>query len=122
MTVKAVRHSSCTAISEIMDMPVLPLTYSCMAETKISGSSGGCEGFHTFPPRQCPKVWLRRRPHCNLGRIRRSYIATMAAVFSEEEFSTVPFIGEEKLSEPVSAKVDVLVELLRVHGSGIDSG
>lgn len=38
------------------------------------------------------------------------YLATMAAVTNDEEFNGVSFIGEEELTEPVSSKVDVLVD------------
>lgn len=38
------------------------------------------------------------------------YLAAMAAVTTDEEFMGVPFIGEENLSQPVSAKVQALVD------------
>lgn len=38
------------------------------------------------------------------------YLACMAAVTSDEEFMDVPFIGEEVLDEPVSAKVQAVVD------------
>ncbi len=38
------------------------------------------------------------------------YLATMAAVTNDEEFSGVPFLGEEDLSEPVSAQVSGLMD------------
>ena len=37
------------------------------------------------------------------------YLATMASVTTDEEFSSLPFIGEEDLDEPVSGKIDVLL-------------
>ncbi len=39
-----------------------------------------------------------------------AYLAMMAALTDDTRFMGVPFIGEEELTEPVSAKVDVLVE------------
>ncbi len=39
-----------------------------------------------------------------------AYLAMMAALTDDTQFMGVPFIGEEELAEPVSAKVDVLVE------------
>ena len=38
------------------------------------------------------------------------YLATMAAVTAEDEFSGLPFIGEEELDGPVSGKIDVLLD------------
>ncbi|MCD8142081.1 MAG: alpha/beta hydrolase, partial [Clostridiales bacterium] len=38
------------------------------------------------------------------------YLATMAAVTNDEEFSGVPFLGEADLSEPVSAQVSCLMD------------
>lgn len=39
-----------------------------------------------------------------------AYLATMAAVTNDGEFCDVGFLGEEELAEPVSGKVDVLVD------------
>ncbi len=39
-----------------------------------------------------------------------AYLAMMAALTNDTQFMGVPFIGEDQLTEPVSAKVDVLVE------------
>ncbi len=39
------------------------------------------------------------------------YLATMVASTNDDEYSGVSFIGEEDLDEPVSASVDVLVDL-----------
>ena len=38
------------------------------------------------------------------------YLAVMAAVTTEDEFKTLPFTGEDQLSEKVSAKVDFLID------------
>ena len=38
------------------------------------------------------------------------YLATMATVTTDEEFSSLPFIGEEELDEPVSGKIDLLLD------------
>ena len=38
------------------------------------------------------------------------YLAVMAGVTTDEEFNSLPFIGEELRSEPVSAKVDVILD------------
>ncbi len=38
------------------------------------------------------------------------YLATMAAVTNDEEFSGVSFIGEDELDEPVSARVSGLID------------
>lgn len=38
------------------------------------------------------------------------YLAMMMGVTTQEEFNDLPFIGEEELTEPVSAKVDVVVD------------
>ena len=38
------------------------------------------------------------------------YLAVMAGVTSDEEFNSLPFIGEEELAEPVSAKVSVILD------------
>lgn len=45
-----------------------------------------------------------------LGESAGGYLATMAAVTSDEEFMGVSFIGEEDLAEPVSARVSALVD------------
>lgn len=38
------------------------------------------------------------------------YLAVMAGVTAEDEFSDLPFIGEEALAEPVSGHVDVVLD------------
>ena len=38
------------------------------------------------------------------------YLAVMAGVTTEEEFNSLPFIEEDALTEPVSAKVDVILD------------
>ena len=38
------------------------------------------------------------------------YLAVMAAVTDEDEFNDLPFIGEGALTEPVTAKVDALID------------
>lgn len=38
------------------------------------------------------------------------YLAVMAGVTTEDEFNSLPFIGQEAVSEPVSAKVDVILD------------
>ena len=38
------------------------------------------------------------------------YLAVMAGVTSDEEFNSLPFIGEEALDEPVSAQVAVILD------------
>ena len=38
------------------------------------------------------------------------YLAVMAGVTSDEEFNSLPFIGEEELDEPVSAQVSVILD------------
>ena len=38
------------------------------------------------------------------------YLAVMAAVTDDDEFNDLPFIGENRLSAPVSAKVDALID------------
>ena len=38
------------------------------------------------------------------------YLAVMTAVTNDDEFNDVPFIGEDALSEPVSARVSVLLD------------
>ena len=38
------------------------------------------------------------------------YLAVMAGVTTDEEFNDLPFIGEDALVEPVSAKVDVVLD------------
>ena len=37
------------------------------------------------------------------------YLAVMAGVTNDDEFNSLPFIGEEELSEPVSAKVSTIL-------------
>lgn len=39
-----------------------------------------------------------------------AYLATMAAVTSDEEYNTLPFIGEDELDREISAEVSALVE------------
>ena len=38
------------------------------------------------------------------------YLAVMAGATTDEEFNDLPFIGEDALSEPVSSKVDVVLD------------
>ena len=45
-----------------------------------------------------------------MGESAGGYLATMAAVTSDEEFNDLPFIGEEDLARPVSARVQALVD------------
>lgn len=42
------------------------------------------------------------------------YLSMMAGVTNEDEFNDLPFIGEDALTEPVSAKVDVIVDFYGV--------
>ena len=38
------------------------------------------------------------------------YLAVMAGVTTDEEFNSLPFIGEEELDEPVSAQINVILD------------
>lgn len=42
------------------------------------------------------------------------YLAVMAGVTTDEEFNSLPFIGEESLEEPVSARVSVILDFYGV--------
>lgn len=45
-----------------------------------------------------------------MGESAGGYLASMAAVTSDDEFNDLPFIGEEELAEPVSANVQALID------------
>lgn len=50
------------------------------------------------------------------------YLATMAAVTNDEEFSGVSFIGEDELDEPVSAQVSCLLDFYGIIDIPFASG